>query len=128
MHKFLRNIEPSKEFIVVDGAHLRNLDELALLLDAIDDLEFNHHVSPHHNDFAAWVRDVIGDAELADELLRRNHPHSMAKATKHRIRELRIERREELRPGFFSRIAEFILGLVIGYLVGMFVARMMYSP
>ncbi|MFH1133572.1 MAG: hypothetical protein V1735_03715 [Nanoarchaeota archaeon] len=123
IHPFLRNVEAGKEFVVVDGAHLRNLDDLALLLEVIEDVEFQHHVTVQKNDFATWVQDVIKDVELADALLGMGSAEAMSQEVKRRIRELRVEKKVP-HESITSRVKEFIYGLLIGYVIGMLVARL----
>ncbi len=46
----------------------RNIEEFGAGLATISDDVFAYHVSGQKNDLARWVREVIGDAELAKEL------------------------------------------------------------
>lgn len=55
-------------FFVQDGTKVSDLKELALLLDAMEDHVFFHHVNPDKNDFANWVREVFEESDLADEI------------------------------------------------------------
>ncbi|MCX7996266.1 MAG: hypothetical protein N2691_00725 [Patescibacteria group bacterium] len=57
-----------QEFWLHDGPALRNLKELKHALDNITEEQFAYHVTDSKNDFAAWVRGVLQDADCADEL------------------------------------------------------------
>jgi len=67
-HKLLKKVNPEHSFIVVDGTKITNLPELALEMDNMADEIFDHHVNAARNDFASWIRDVIGELELADRM------------------------------------------------------------
>ena len=55
-------------FVLCNGKPVKNLKELADVMDGLEDSVFNHHVRPEHNDFTAWVNDIIKDVELAEKL------------------------------------------------------------
>jgi hypothetical protein len=55
-------------FVLVDGRVLRNIKELADIMDDMADHVFQHHVNWERNDFAKWAEDVFKDMELADKL------------------------------------------------------------
>ncbi len=55
-------------FYCNDGRLFYDLKELAEGLMAINEATFYHHVREGNNDFSNWVRDVIQDTELAQEL------------------------------------------------------------
>ena len=62
------NVSADKVFYLCDGQVVRNLLELADMLELMDESVFSYHVTDYKNDFANWINDVVGDAELADEL------------------------------------------------------------
>ncbi|MFH1408887.1 MAG: hypothetical protein ABIH34_03195 [Nanoarchaeota archaeon] len=126
MNPFLEDVESDREFFVVDGARLRNLEELALFLDAVEDNHFFHHVTLDRNDFAVWVSDAVGDVELGDELMKKHTAYAMAKSVKKRIRELQNppKAKRKLEP-YTSKAREFAYGIILGYVIGMFVARLL---
>ncbi len=62
------DISPEKHFWARDGTIIRNLSELEPAIDSMDDETFSFHVNEEKNDFSSWVRDVIGDSELAEQL------------------------------------------------------------
>ena len=67
--KKITDVPVKDAFYVVDGTVLRNLFDLADKLDCIDMQHFKHHVNDSKDDFHAWVRDVIKELDLAEELL-----------------------------------------------------------
>ncbi len=62
--------EPPQEnyFILCNGKPVKNVKELADIMDEIEDHVFSYHVRPEHNDFSAWVKDIFNDVELAEKL------------------------------------------------------------
>ena len=65
---FLLDVAPSNFFILSHGVKIKNLVELAESLRTISDKVFEHHVNSYKNDFSNWIRDVIKDNELADNI------------------------------------------------------------
>ena len=75
----LHDIEGDKRFFGYDGHVIKNLDELAQYLNRIKEEVFQYHVNTGKNDFSNWVRDVIGDVKLADELRQASGPLESSK-------------------------------------------------
>ncbi len=67
-HKFLSDVPEDKVFWLSNGNNLRNLKELRNALTGIPDEIFYRHVDANHNDFSNWIREVIGDKILANEI------------------------------------------------------------
>lgn len=65
----LKRVKPELSFIIIDGTRIGTLPQLAMHLEKMDDQTFSHHVNDSKNDFANWIRDVIGEIELADKLM-----------------------------------------------------------
>lgn len=61
-------IKEENYFYVRNGAVLKGREDLLGCLRNIDDECFNHHVTQDRNDFANWVRDILGDESLAKGL------------------------------------------------------------
>ncbi|MBN1375749.1 MAG: hypothetical protein JXA01_06315 [Dehalococcoidia bacterium] len=57
-------------FYCNDGRLFYDLKELAEGLMAISEETFFHHVRDGNNDFSNWVRYIVGDEELANDLYR----------------------------------------------------------
>ncbi len=62
--------DPGKAFWATNGIVIRNMRDLLSTIDAMDEYAFRYHVNEDHNknDFADWVRDVMGDEDLAMKL------------------------------------------------------------
>ena len=64
----LADVSDDKRFWCADGKALKNMSELRSALNDMSAETFAHHSSEGRNDFANWVRDVIGDKILASDL------------------------------------------------------------
>jgi hypothetical protein len=64
----LRDVSEGKVFWCQDGRHLKNLKDLEEALGTMDPGTFHHHTGEGRNDFTNWVRDVISDDKLANDL------------------------------------------------------------
>ncbi|MFP4524293.1 MAG: hypothetical protein ACLFO2_03205 [Candidatus Woesearchaeota archaeon] len=63
-----RDAHPDQVFVMVNGHRLKNVKELADVMERIEDHVFNHHVTDDKNDFANWLHDVFEDVELARKI------------------------------------------------------------
>ncbi|MBI2133967.1 hypothetical protein HYU11_04765 [Candidatus Woesearchaeota archaeon] len=66
--KMLSECRPEYSFWINNGPIVKSLNELSSGLKGITDVQFTHHLNKEKNDFSKWVNDVIGDAELAEDL------------------------------------------------------------
>ncbi len=66
----IKAVPAEVSFYAIDGSRLHSLLELADCLEMMSDDTFFYHVTPTKNDFAAWVRDVFKEEDLADRMLR----------------------------------------------------------
>ena len=64
----LADVLDDKRFWCQDGKAVRNLKELRKSLIDISDETFRYHVSEGKNDFSKWIREVVGDNKLANDL------------------------------------------------------------
>ena len=68
IYNLTREVPREKYFILANGQPVKNVAELASILDQLEDHVFNHHVRPDRNDFHNWVRDVFEDVDLARKI------------------------------------------------------------
>ena len=66
--RVLRHVPDEKRFYCHDGKILNNLYELKNALEKMNHACYGHHVTNEKNDFARWVREVLGDDKLANEI------------------------------------------------------------
>jgi len=64
----LKRASPEVSFYFSDGKVCRDLEELAHVIDDLEDEAFELHVNDSKNDFANWVHDVHDEKELSDKL------------------------------------------------------------
>ena len=55
-------------FILCNGKPVKNIKELADVIEDLEEHVFNHHVKEDSNDFANWVKDIFKDIELAEKI------------------------------------------------------------
>jgi hypothetical protein len=67
-YNLTREIPGDKYFVLANGQPVRNVAELAAILDQLEDHIFHHHVTADRNDFHNWIRDVFEDVELAGKV------------------------------------------------------------
>lgn len=65
----LQELPEQQQFYLCSGQRLRNLKELAEVLDGMQEEIFRYHVNEQRNDFHTWARDVFHEDALAEELL-----------------------------------------------------------
>ena len=66
--KFLANVPEEYVFRCCDGRIFRNTKDLAQALASMADETFAYHSNEQKKDFSNWVRDIIGDKELAKDI------------------------------------------------------------
>jgi len=66
--KFSQDVPMEHVFVLNDGRRLKNLNELVVMLQDMNDSVFSHHVNDSKNDFANWVRDVINEKDMANSI------------------------------------------------------------
>ncbi len=64
----LADVAQDKQFWCSDGRVLKNLPELKSALEQMSEETFRYHSNESKNDFSKWVRDVIGDDKLSEDL------------------------------------------------------------
>lgn len=68
--RVLRHVPDEKRFYCHDGRILNNIYELKSALEEMHIDTFNHHVTDEKNDFARWVREVLIDDKLSNEIMK----------------------------------------------------------
>lgn len=61
-------MNPEQQFHFRDGTSIASLDALKEKIETISYNDFYHHVNQSRNDFANWIRYVLKDENLADQL------------------------------------------------------------
>lgn len=87
--KYLSDVPPEKCFWVNNGPILKSMEELGNCLPEMGADTFKHHVNSEKNDFSSWVKDVIGDGKLANDLLSSRSRESAVKKLRGRLDSLR---------------------------------------
>jgi hypothetical protein len=64
----MRDAPETNYFVLCNGKPVKNVKELADLMEELEDHVFSFHVTPEKNDFATWVKDIFQDVELAQKL------------------------------------------------------------
>jgi len=87
--KYLGDCSPEQSFWVNNGPIVKNLDELSHALPELSDDLFSHHVNNDKNDFSNWIRDIIGDQKLANDIISSRNKESMLKKLNTRLNALK---------------------------------------
>jgi hypothetical protein len=73
-------------FWVTDGRVISNLAELHDALKVMNSDVFAHHVNKEKNDFANWIADILGDADLAQNLRSAKKPNTACAIVARRLK------------------------------------------
>jgi len=115
----LSDVNPENKFNLHMGTSIVNLGELAEALEIIDDVSFKHHVTKEKNDFSNWVRDIIGDIELSNDLLKAETRKKAFEIVSQRIEHLKGLKKDYPIKEKVSLINnEFFIGLLLGLVIG----------
>jgi hypothetical protein len=63
-----KTVKPEEYFHMYNGVVLKNLHDLIDALEIIDDDTFSHHVNHEKNDFSEWIKQVIKDKNLGENI------------------------------------------------------------
>ncbi len=85
----LADVAGDKRFFSQDGCTCKKLAELSECLSHMSPEVFSHHVNDTKNDFSNWIRDVLGDVTLANELSAVTTLNEAASMTSQRVAWLR---------------------------------------
>lgn len=81
----LGDVPDEKRFWCRDGKLLKNLGELEKALNDMSDDTFHYHSSEGRDDFSNWIRDLVGDNKLANDLSKAKSRIQASKAVTQRI-------------------------------------------
>jgi len=85
----IENAPVEQYFILANGQPVKNVKELADVLEHVSEDIFNHHVTNEKNDFANWTKDVFKEIQLAQELAGvKNKDHTRIILYKHIIKKI----------------------------------------
>jgi uncharacterized protein (UPF0218 family) len=70
-------ISETQYFRLHDGGVIKDLKELRMVLTTMEQSLYDYHVTAERNDFASWVRDVVGDSVLANNIQHAITPKEM---------------------------------------------------
>src|SRR3989338_9219187 len=85
--KFLRNVSPEFSLRIINGTIVKSLRELLKELKSMNEEAFRYHVSRNGNEFASWIREVIGDISLARQVKHARTRERCAKIVAVRIKQ-----------------------------------------
>ncbi len=85
--KVLRNVEPNKVFVCINGEVLYNIRDLEKKIVSLDRDTFLYH--HNNNDFSRWIEEVIGDIHLAKEVKKCKTQSQIQKVVRKRINQLK---------------------------------------
>ena len=85
----LREVPDDQALWLCNNATVQSMVELADTLECLDDTTFRYHVQRSQNDFAQWIRHVVGDRDLAREIARVKTKETLARKVEKRLRILR---------------------------------------
>ncbi|MBN1375488.1 MAG: hypothetical protein JXA01_04975 [Dehalococcoidia bacterium] len=83
--RVLRHVSDEKRFYCHDGNIVNNVYELKNALEKMNHACFTHHVTDEKNDFARWIREVLGDDKMANDLSKAPSQKEAAAVVKGRI-------------------------------------------
>lgn len=81
----LGDVPDDKRFWCHDGKIIKNLKELGKALNDMSDETFHYHSSEGRNDFSKWIREVVGDEKLANDLSKAKSRTQASQAVAERI-------------------------------------------
>jgi len=84
--KRLPDVAEEHTFLANDGQVLKNLSHLPPALQKMSQDTFAHHVNAERNDFANWIKDVMGENKLADEVRNFKSKSALMKAVQAKLR------------------------------------------
>jgi hypothetical protein len=65
----VQDVPEHQHFYFVNGERVKNVKELAEIMDRLEQEVFDYHVNAEKNDFYNWIKDVFNDVELAEKIM-----------------------------------------------------------
>jgi hypothetical protein len=81
----LGDVPDDKRFWCHDGKIIKNLRELRKALIDMSDETFHYHLGEGRNDFSKWIREVVGDDKLVEDLSKTKSRMQASQAVAERI-------------------------------------------
>ncbi len=81
----LGDVPDEKRFWCQNGKTIKNLRELGKALIDMSDETFHYHSGGERNDFSKWIREVVGDEKLANDLSKAKSRIQASQAVAQRI-------------------------------------------
>jgi hypothetical protein len=81
----LGDVPDDKPFWCHDGKIIKNIRELRTSLNDMSDETFHYHLGEGRNDFSKWIKDVVGDTQLAEDLSKAKSRMQASQAVAQRI-------------------------------------------
>jgi len=66
--KYLSRVPEDKVFWCTDGQILKDMNDLRDSLTNMSDQTFTYHSNEMKQDFSVWIREIVGDEKLANDL------------------------------------------------------------
>ncbi|RJQ17166.1 hypothetical protein C4573_03880 [Candidatus Woesearchaeota archaeon] len=114
----LQNAPPEQKFHFNNGKSAQNIWELKKQIQVMNQDEFGNHVNETKNDFANWIDQVIHDPYLAGKIRLAKDKNETVKILDDKIHEITMEIGKSHVISDFELMKDFLLGLVIGFVVG----------
>jgi len=145
----LKDVNPEKSFWINKGPTVRNIYELVAVLHNIEDKTFSFHVNKDRNDLSEWVKTVLKDDQLAEDLLKTTKKNETIRKIKKRISyiedKIDKEKKKEMKTNketpkkgagkelsmekmFLELIISFILGTLVGIAIGILIEHYALIP
>jgi hypothetical protein len=83
--KLLANVPDYRSFWCNDGRIFRNMRDLSAGLASMSVNTFAYHLNEDRNDFSNWLKDSVGDEQLAADLENPISRREAAKTVKERV-------------------------------------------
>ncbi|MFC1691264.1 hypothetical protein ACFL0W_03720 [Nanoarchaeota archaeon] len=88
----LNDVQDENAFYSADGSRLMNLKHLAEALDTMHEDTYISHANDQKNDFSNWIKEVIEEHELAENINGKTQKEAHVEVLKHIVSELTTPR------------------------------------